>query len=369
MTKHLRRPDSLPLSRMSIPPPIKNVIFTASVSILGVLSACSPYAYSDHTQKLSTAMAAIDTAYQQNAQQIIADRKLQSRLSWVAEKSPLVLTPGCVDTTGTARTGPCEVVPEGEKVSVIDPPSKSAPAASTGDVCEVVARPASTPAPEAAKVAAPLTSAALVKALDDYAAALAALTKAQDRADFDSAADKLSAAVGGLAGPTAGPLAKASSSMLLWLVGQDLDYRRLRELRIATAAACEPIHTLEGPLERALVTQRHARLLVLGNILVLDMQAVKHARANPRVTDYEYDAAIEKAQAAADAFEAERATDPQATAQALSKVHDELVVAVRSNNGQFKELITALEDFTAKAKDLAATAAAKPTSAKSAKAS
>jgi hypothetical protein len=106
-----------------------------------------------------------------------------------------------------------------------------------------------------------------LKALDDYTAALAAIRKAQDRADLDNAAAQASAAVGALAqsapipyGAAAGPVAKASSSAVLWLVGQDLGYRRLHELQNATGIACEPMDVLADVLEVVLEEQRDASI-------------------------------------------------------------------------------------------------------------
>src|SRR5260370_37647630 len=113
----------------------------------------------------------------------------------------------------------------------------------------------------------PLQRADLLRALDNYTAALTAITKAQDRADFDNAAAKVSAAVGALAqsapgpyGAAAAPVAKASTNAVLWLVGQDLDYRRLHELQNATRIACEPMHVLANALGVVLAEQPEAPL-------------------------------------------------------------------------------------------------------------
>jgi hypothetical protein len=204
-----------------------------------------------------------------------------------------------------------------------------------------------------------------LRALDNYTAALAAITKAQDRADFDNAAAEVSAAVGTLAqsvpspyGAAAAPVAKASTNAVLWLVGQDLDYRRLHELQNATRVACEPMHVLADALGVVLEEQRDARLRGLFVLLVRKAQALNMARATPRVTDQAYGAAIDDAEAAADAFEAVRITDPHATARALRDAHDNLVVAVRNNDGEFAALVASLQTFTQRANDLATAAAA-----------
>lgn len=239
-------------------------------------------------------------------------------------------------------------------------------------MCETPVDPGLTPTSGTIKALTPLQRGGLLKALDNYTAALAAITKAQDRADFDNAASKASAAVGGLvqsaavasgvaaaAAPIAGSLAKASSNAALWLVGQALDYQRLQQLRIATGAACQPIHVLAIALEFVLEEQRGDDLDELRNLLVLNVQAANMARAMPHATNQAYGAAIDSAQAAADAFQTVRTTNPQATAQALSDSHDALVVAVRNNSGEFADLVASLQTFSQQAKDLeAATAAA-----------
>jgi hypothetical protein len=182
--------------------------------------------------------------------------------------------------------------------------------------------------------------------------------------DFDNAAAKVSAAVGGLAQSApppysaAAPIAKASSNAALWLVGQDLHYRRLQELQIATRAACEPIHVLTAALGGMLEGQRKVRLRGLHGLLGLKIEAIKIARTTPHMSEQTYGAAIDDAQAAADAYQTVRATDPQATVQALSDAHDALVVAVRNNDGQFAALITSLQTFAQRANDLASAAAA-----------
>src|ERR1700682_3605948 len=81
-------------------------------------------------------------------------------------------------------------------VTTVDLPR---PAAPTVDVCEAETDLPPAPTASPSETTPHLERAQLLKALDNYTAALAAITKAQDRADFDSAAAKLSAAVGTLA--------------------------------------------------------------------------------------------------------------------------------------------------------------------------
>jgi hypothetical protein len=339
----------------------------AAAFACGVQSACSPYVFSDDVQTLSAKMGSIDASYQDNIQKIIAERHLANRTLWMHDKPELVTGPGCdFDRSNPAR---CDLIAKGAPAAIVHATAKSEPIAASQtvppeDVCETPADNVSAPTTASDKRAPPLQRADLLKALDSYTAALAAITKAQDRADFDNAAAKVSAAVGALAqsapgpyGAAAGPVAKASSSAVLWLVGQDLDYRRLQQLRNATQTACKPIHELASAFGVALEEQRDARLSGLLVLVARKTQAVNIARAR-HATDQAYGAAIDDAEAAADAFETVRATDPHATAQALSDAHDKLVVAVRNNDGEPATLVASLQTFAQRANDLATAAAA-----------
>jgi hypothetical protein len=335
--------------------------------VSSVLAACSPYAFSDDVQTLSTKMSSIDTSYQSTSQNITTERRLYTTLGWsLMFPRPLLMpSPGCaLDAPGSET---CELVLKtaaGKSANPMQQPvtaPRAAPQANPGEQACDTATGNPGPAVTAAAATTPLQPAdlppaALLKALDKYTAALAAVTKAQDRTDFDNAATKLDTAVGTLAtaaSPAAGPIAKASLNVIFWLVGQGLDYQRLEELRIGTSAACEPIHTLSQSLAGVLTGQRHMRLQGLQNILSRKIDIANAAGVLPSVGDQAYVSAIEDAQAAADAFQAVRVTDPAAAAQALSDAHDALVIAVRNNNGELKALIASLETFAQQADALA----------------
>ena len=148
--------------------------------------------------------------------------------------------------------------------------------------------------------------------------------------------------------------------MPFWLVGEGLDYQRLEELRIATQAACESIHIVTDALGLVLEDQRGIRLSGLDEGLNDNIQAANRTRTSRGVTDQSLGTAIDNAQAAALAFEAERVANPRATMRALSDTHDALVVAVRNNDGEFGALVTNLQTLATQAQALA-TAAASPT--------
>jgi hypothetical protein len=354
------RPDRVAVIRTKHRGLLKALAGVAFSLTSGALAACSPYAFSDDVQTLSTKMSSVDASYQSTSQNITAEQRLNLHLGWIVSRPTLKASSGCdINATGNAT---CDVVVNN---GVTQPPAPRMPSKyviPATNVCD--AAPASTGAPAAAaEPAKPLMPADLLKALDKYTAALAALTKAQDRTDFDNAAAKLDSAVGTLAAaasPAAGPIAKASLNVLFWLVGQGLDYQRLEELRIATRAACEPIHTLSVALGETLRNQRNDRLDGLANILALRIKVANTIGAARQSTDQAYGTAIDDAQTAADAFQAVRVSDPVAAAQALSDAHDALVIAVRSNDGELKALIASLETFAQQASDLATAAGAGP---------
>src|SRR6202011_2137433 len=129
----------------------------------------------------------------------------------------------------------------------------------------------------------PSEHAKFLNALDNYFGALGAITKAEDRAAFDSAADKASASIdalaqsvasasgkGAAAAPLYGAFAKASSSAIFWLVGQGLDRQRLDQLRISTSEAEKYIPTLADVIgDPILADQRRKRLDILDGLLAL----------------------------------------------------------------------------------------------------
>jgi hypothetical protein len=332
----------------------------------GAHTACSPYAFSDKAQAFSTTNASIDSSYQDNAQKIVSEAHLRNRIIWVRDKTRLAAGDGCTIKTHQAPSQACDLRSAAVTATAIATKDSAAdpvrPKATSTDVCEAGTNAPHLPTTSAVKASSPLQTAQMLRAVKDYAAALSAVTKAQDRADFDNAAAKVSSAVEGLVKsappPYSGvaPVAKASANAVLWLVGQDLDYRRLQQLRNATEAACEPVRTLAAALAVPLEQQRGDRLDGLYTLLTLRIQAVNRARTNRHVTDEVYGSAIDDAQAAADAFQIVRITDPEATVQALRDAHDALVVAVRNNDGQFDALIGSLQAFQQQATGMAAAA-------------
>lgn len=320
-----------------------------------VLSSCSPYPYSDSSQTLSTKSASLGTFYEAADRRIAAEQRLNHRLEWGFTRPVLDFGPGC--EVYATQMASCDLIEKGQVPAVaVTPMPETAPNKPVENVCRVNIASVGTPTRGTVKELKPLQRSDVLGSLKAYTAALVAITRAQDRADFDTAAGKVSAAVGGLvqsaalasgtaaaAAPLAGELAKASTDVALWLIGQALDYQRLEELRTATETACEPINALAVALGFMLEEQRGNELQELRRQLSWNVRTVNQLRV--RGNAQSYGAAIDAAEASADSFQGIRATDLDALANALREAHDKLVLAVRNNTGERDALIVSLTSF------------------------
>jgi hypothetical protein len=168
---------------------------TFVVVACNVLPSCSPYIYSSDVAQLSTWTSSIDASSQQTASAITNQQYQNNRYDWIQQRRTLTVGPGC----GLNYTGPvaCEIV-SGSPDSAVALKDATRPVSSARsiDVCEISQAAISVNADRSRTKQKPATIdeiAALLRALDNYTAGLAAVTKAQDRADFDTAAGKLSA--------------------------------------------------------------------------------------------------------------------------------------------------------------------------------
>jgi hypothetical protein len=148
-----------------------------------------------------------------------------------------------------------------------------------------------------------------------------------------------SLASGGAGGAAFGAAATASADIVLWVVGQALDHQRLRQLRTSVEEACEPVHALTAAAGIILEEQRGDELDLLHKQMAYQTRNVNVLRGR---SDQEYGAAIDAVETTADAYQALRITNPDDLAKALRKAHDQLVLAVRSNDGQTGALIVSL---------------------------
>jgi hypothetical protein len=202
----------------------------------------------------------------------------------------------------------------------------------------------------------------LLKDLSSYLDALAALTRAEDRAAFDAAAVKVAAAVGALTstagaaaggiGSGVGPMAAASTNVVLWLVGTALDERRYSALREGTWRGCRPVRVLSRALEFVLDELRGNRLGVLSSTIAWRVHALNFGRSIRTLSDQAYGAAVDDVFATMDSYELVRKIDPAGLTTAIADSHDELALAVYRGNGQSAEFAIALDAFSRNVSEL-----------------
>lgn len=337
------------------------------------ISGCSPYPYQEPVGTLSTQLGDIRSSYRDGQRALSAETDLHTKLDWIVRRPQLRAGPGCTVRSGTQ---PCTIVVANEATSpegVIGKDAEGTSRQSTSeaggkqekiedkqDACSITRAPeaVSSPSREELEVKAKQSSETIFRALDLYLQGLAALTKASDRADLDAAAGKVSAALGtfattlgaatgGGAGAAAGKAVSTAADGILWLFGEALDAQRLATLRQATQAACRPIHTVAAALAAVLQVQRKNRIDQLAGIIRLRLRPLNAPSAHSLSVE-RYRALLDEAFAATDAFEALRETDPDAVSSALSESHDELVLAIYRNDGQFSSVLSALEKLSEK---------------------
>ena len=406
-------------------------------AILGGLTACSPYIFSENAKTLSLDVSTIKTAYTGTANQIANEQSQYKRLLFIRDRPVVLLSPGCADNAlkcellsiDDAANAFTNAVHDAKSANVsaqrishaqqqvnsanqavtaaASKPSASSKksaqaeadnqtrlqqqaaltavtearllenelasgkktAAVTNDVsaCTVdVNNQAKDSLTLEPKTLNKLQVSGLLQALQNYTAALSALTNAQDRADFDNASSNLSTAVGSFIGgiatasgvaaplaPAVSELADTSSNLVLWLVGEDLDYRRLKKLKLAVSTASLPMHTLTQALGVNLDDQSKQRQSVLKELLSFQVNAMNSANA-AKLNDKDFGTAFDNAQAAADAFQAVKESSPVEVVQALSEAHDQLVNAIYKNDDiSFTNLANSLQTFSTLANNLA----------------
>ncbi|UYN93888.1 MAG: hypothetical protein KIT25_17790 [Enhydrobacter sp.] len=192
----------------------------------------------------------------------------------------------------------------------------------------------------------------LVTVLNAYTGALAAVTKASDRAEFDKEVGNLAKAVQGLmaatgVGVTAAPVIAAGVNLFGWLVGTALDIQRYETLRNAVNAVDAPAKNDVKPM-KTIANTLQGELVVLMEVRqgkLLDEAALVRRRIGPGNSDETYRTRLADLEALLAAVEDLRKADPAAAAQGLAKAHEELVAAVNNPKIDFEQLIKSLGEL------------------------
>lgn len=203
-------------------------------------------------------------------------------------------------------------------------------------------------------------------ALDEYAAALRAVSNADDRAALDAANAKLVASVTTIAttvgtaaggvGALAGPIAGAVTGLVLEVRTALLERNRLVALRTAVRVACVPVRTLALAAGLILEGRRSIQLgldnEVMGRAAQLSLAPGKTAAA---AGSAEWAFAVgQEAATSASTLE----PHPWAAAKALVAAHNDLVATVVSGQGQGLEFLKTAGTFARSMKTLREAAAA-----------
>jgi hypothetical protein len=190
-----------------------------------------------------------------------------------------------------------------------------------------------------------------ITALADYAAALDAVTRAEDREAFNNAAATLEQSVDGLAkrvapgAPPVGPLV----GLFGFVTGTYLDQRRFVALRSAVDEADPLLPVVAQPIAVAFdeMTKAQRRdLLDEGN----EVAARLDRKAGVPPTDQVYAANLRELERIALASETLAVSQPQAALESMITAHGELRRALDEGRGQDKVVIKAINEFVTKAK-------------------
>jgi hypothetical protein len=302
--------------------PMRNRAAMAAIVAVCLGSSCSPYVYKNEVQGFAAGVNALDEGYEAGLQALADRRVAANNAKWLNNKPAVVLSNGCLPTSS----------PNPQPCGVVDP---------FGDL------PDETTAGPGEVESAAAEQRQHVRALADYAAALDALTRAEDREAFNNAAATLEQSVDGLAGrlapgaPSLGPLV----SLFSFVTGTYLDQRRFVALRSAVDEVDPLLHELRDPLVIAFEEMARAQqqyLLNEGNKV--------GERLGPEVGDQVYAANLRDLERIAAAADKLAHSAPQAAVDDMIAAHGELRRALNEGRGQDKEVIKAINDFVEKAK-------------------
>ncbi len=314
---------------------------------MAVLSAgCSPYLYKGEINEFSKGvnqLAEANTIGVRNANEARANR---SRWIWLNEKPKLTLTDGC-EGIKTTEWKPCGLK-ENERKTV----SKSTPKVSepikeggSGVVGQSDQGPReSIPIQDDAK--------AIVKALQDYADGLAAVTNAADREALDKAQAELTQSVGGLAtevaklsGQPVAAQVKPITDLFTTIATVMLDTRRYQALQREVKKARQPVADLGKNLGDMLTNLRDTQVNALrGTATELEL------KLGPQFDESTYATRLDALQSTATALEALRSVNPKEAADKMVEAHNELANALAENQGQAEAVLQATKTFFDKAK-------------------
>jgi hypothetical protein len=291
------------------------------VLVLILVVGCSPYIYKSEINGFSNGMNNLNVAYSSGLKSLGTERQEKQRWDWAKNKALVSLTEGCVPqaTGGPDTTPPCALQANGMAL----------------------------PAPSRTETEA-VKAAPIIKALREYADALAAVTNSKDQQDLEEAQAQFKNSIQNLAKQRDTKLTKPAgpiSELFSGVMTAALNARRFAILKEGVIAANEPVATLGGAMGDTLEALRTARANELRQYalgLTIDL--------NSAVGRADYYSLLNLAAGKVNAIEALRISDPGKAAQDMVKAHNELALAFKDNRRQAQEVIKSVQAFVDKAK-------------------
>jgi hypothetical protein len=312
-----------------------------------ILSGCSPYRFSTEVAAVDTGVAAISEAVTSGARAARNDTALLQRLELTRRRFPL-RTADCATAralSGDGAIARCRVARRG----TLTEDEKALAETREGNLAQLDRVEAGARRP--------------IAALQQYTAALRALTRSEDRQAFDAASGRLQvslqalASVAGPQGVAVAPAVGAVAHAGFWLVGEGLDQERRARLEWAVTQAQGPVNAMaQGPLRTiseglALSLEGIAGLRLTINADILDEMA---DGITPAIGGDAYLAGITSLQERAAVQDGLRRASPRLVMTRFVEAHDKLVLAVRDRNAGFGELLVAVDGFEEQATALRA---------------
>jgi hypothetical protein len=279
-------------------------------------SACSPYRFDRQVGAFATGVEELRGALLGGVAALRADQAALRRLELAAARPRLAVAGGCSADPETT-TAHCRLTAVGTE-------------------------------PESDPWEARLPRARLVAdALADYAAALDALTRAADRAQFDGAASQVQVQVKALAAASGQPAAMAAPILFsagLWVWGQALDAERMATLRWAVRQASTSVPVLAEALGDGLVLIRGQRMTALRRTASELLREEGVGGRTAWLSRYDGAAPVTAA------LDQVRRSAPREPVADLIKAHDALVRAVEDPRASAADLADAAARFAARAR-------------------
>ncbi len=307
--------------------------------LLATLSGCSPYGFSKQVSDINGSVQALNDSVTSGHKALVDDQTAHYRRALIANRSNVVMA-HCEAVLRVARHVPTDA----DLAKKDDDPVAKPPPRQPCDVYLLADMNKSWLGPPPLPDKLTLS----MKALTDYMGALAAVTNATDRDNYNAAVTKLGTAVSGImtaAGGPAGAAVGAGINLFGWLLGNALDIQRFESLKAAVNKVGTPPKPGDGRPFDDVVQAIASSILALAedrrSALTDDIGSLKLTLGHG-VSEEVYRARLADIQSMAAVVESLNTADPQSAANALMLAHAKLVKAVNEYQPDLASLITTI---------------------------